>query len=76
MKYDQEARSLQQICEEESAINGFSIYLLGNTYCKLSLGADKPIECGYCSQYKDKNDLYICNNASYNLLDLLENYKK
>lgn len=68
MNYDQEARSIEQICNEESANKGFSIELLGNVYCSLSI--NKRIDCVYCSYDKDKNKLYTCNNPIYQSLRL------
>ncbi len=50
----EEIRSLEEICDGET----FSIKLLGNTYCKLSLSNET--KCDWKSKIKDKNNLYPC----------------
>lgn len=72
MKYDQEMRSLEQICFEEGGLHN---ELLGNVYC--GIGMNKKIECVYQSSNKDHNNLYCCDNPLYQSLrhgDLPEKY--
>ena len=68
---EQEARTLEQICQEEGGLNTI---LLDNIYC--SLGYNKKIGCKYQSEYKDHNGLYPCINPEYQNLSILNGRDK
>ena len=48
--------SLEEICKGEE----FSKEILGNTYCMLKPTSDKVL-CGYRSDVKDDNGMFVCD---------------
>lgn len=69
-------RTIESICTDLKDEKGFSIELLGNVYCKLA--RNRPVECIYCKQTTDHNDLYCCMNLYYanKHIDIITKYQK
>ena len=57
----EEIRTLEEICEKDET--GFPIEIMGNVYCSLAM--NNQVECSYCSDYRDHNDLFTCTNPAY-----------